>query len=177
MGDPGRRPLARVAVALANYLANKRRVAATHEAMEAMGGVGYVEETDLPMLYREAPLGGIWEGSGNVICLDVLRTLSREPASAEALGAEFDAARGERRFDAALSAFRARWPGLPPEGDARLFVERAAHLLTASALLRHAPAAVSDGYLAARLEADRGLTPGAVSGLDEAALSARLAAG
>jgi putative acyl-CoA dehydrogenase len=159
--DAGEEPFARIAVALAKYLANKRAPTVIAEAMEALGGMGYVEDTPLPLLYREAPLNGIWEGSGNVICLDVLRTLAREPAAAEALAAELDAARGEPAYDRALAHHRARWPGVPPEVEARLFSERTGHLLAASLLLRHATP-VGEAYVASRLAADRGLTPGAV---------------
>ena len=137
--------------------------------------MGYVEDTDMPMLYREAPLNGIWEGSGNVIALDVLRALAREPEAARALAAEMDAGRGAcRRYDAALEGFRARWPGVPAQAEARLYAEAAAHRLTASVLRRVAPDAVADGHVAGRLDPDRGLVPGAVAGLDEAALLARL---
>jgi putative acyl-CoA dehydrogenase len=174
--DARDRPFARIAVALAKYLANKRCIAVAAEAMECLGGMGYVEDTPMPMLYREAPLNGIWEGSGNVICLDILRTMYRDPDAAAALNAELDAATGsDRAYDAALAAHRARWPGPVPEPEARFFVERLAGLLTAAVLLRTAPAAVADGYVAARLTADRGLTPGAVTGLDTAALIGRLA--
>jgi len=172
------RALARIAVALAKYLSNKRCIGVIAEAMECLGGMGYVEDTPMPMLYREAPLNGIWEGSGNVICLDILRTLAREPLAAEALRAELDAARGvDARFDAALAAHQARWPGLPGEGEARWFAESLGALLTASVLIRHAPGAVADGYCAARLGEARGALPGAVTGLDEAALLSRLGAG
>ncbi|MFA7432521.1 MAG: acyl-CoA dehydrogenase family protein [Gemmobacter sp.] len=168
-------PLARIGVALAKFLSNKRCPVVVAEAMECLGGMGYVEDTPLPLLYREAPLNGIWEGSGNVICLDILRTLGRDGAAADALAAELDAATGaDRRYDAALKAHRARWPGLPPEAEARLFAERLAVLLTASVLIRHGPAAVADAHAATRLEPGRGLVPGAVTGLDAAALLARL---
>ncbi|MCX7890507.1 MAG: acyl-CoA dehydrogenase family protein [Rhodobacteraceae bacterium] len=174
-GDgPEDRAFARIAVALAKFLANRRCVSVVAEAMEVLGGMGYVEDTDLPLLYREAPLNGIWEGSGNVICLDALRTLSREPAAAAALEGELDAARGaDRRFDAALADFRARWPGPVPEAEARAFVERAALLLSAAVLLRTAPAPVAEGYVGARLP-PQGLTPGTAGGLDTAAILARL---
>ncbi|WP_372892791.1 acyl-CoA dehydrogenase family protein [Rhodosalinus sp.] len=174
----GDRALARISVALAKYLSNKRAVPVIGEAMEVLGGMGYVEDTPLPMLYREAPLNGIWEGSGNVICLDILRTLAREPAAAEALEAEFDAARGaEPAFDRALAAHRERWPGLPPEAEARWFAESLGALFTASVLIRTAPEAVAAGYARTRLGAPRGLMPGAVAGLDETAILDRLAAG
>ena len=173
--DAGERPFARLAVALAKYLSNKRAPVVTYEAREALGGMGYVEDTPMPWLYREAPLNGIWEGSGNVICLDVLRTVAREPEALAALDEELDASRGGcRRFDAALSEHRARWSGVPAEAEARLYTERSAHLLAAALLLRHAPAAVGEGYVAARLAGGGGLTTGAVSGLDADGILARL---
>jgi putative acyl-CoA dehydrogenase len=166
---------ARISVGLAKFLNNKLCPVVLAEAMEVLGGIGYVEDTPLPLLYREAPLNGIWEGSGNVICLDILRTLSREPLAKDALQAELDAAAGTNRaYDAALRTYRDRWPDLPPEAEARWFVERTALLLTASQLLRHAPGAVVDGFVATRLSSDRGRIPGSVTGLDIDALVARL---
>ncbi|TYC52296.1 hypothetical protein FMN50_18270 [Rhodobacterales bacterium] len=88
----------------------------------------------LSLFYREAPINGIWEGSGNVICLDVLRTLQKEPLSAEMLGLEMDAAQGASRwYDGALHAYDAAWPGAPAEGEARAFVEHTALMLAAAA--------------------------------------------
>jgi putative acyl-CoA dehydrogenase len=169
------RAFARLAVALAKYLSNKRCPAVVTEAMEVLGGMGYVEDTPLPMLYREAPLNSIWEGSGNVICLDILRTLTREPMAGAVLAAELDAATGaDRRYDAALEAHRARWPGLPEEGAARWFAESLAGLLAGAVLLRAGKDAVADGWAATRLAGPRGLTPGAVTGLDTEALIARI---
>ena len=154
-------------MALAKFIANKRCPMVVGEALEVRGGMGYVEDTVLPLLYREAPLNGIWEGSGNVICLDILRTLAREPAAAAALQAELEAARGgDSRYDRALTAHEARWPGLPEEAEARWFVERLAVLLTASLLLRAGDASVSDGYMMTRVEGESGRIPGSVSGLD-----------
>lgn len=171
------RAFARIAVALAKFLSNKLCPNLVCEAMEALGGMGYVEETPLPMLYREAPLNAIWEGSGNVICLDVLRTLSGDPAAGEALNAELDEAKGaDRRYDQALQAHRQRWPILPAEAEARWFTERLALLLTASVLLRHTPAEVADGYVATRVCGERGRVAGAISGLDTEALINRIAA-
>ena len=152
---------ARISVALAKYLSNKRAPTVIAEAMEALGGMGYVEDTPLPLLYREAPLNGIWEGSGNVICLDILRTLARDPEAGAILCSELDSAAGDPDFAAALRAHRTRWPGVPPESEAREYAEATAHLLAASLLLRHAPD-VGSAYLATRL-GHRGLTPGAVS--------------
>lgn len=155
--DPARAPFARVAVALAKFLNNKLAPRVIVEAMEGLGGMGYVEDTPLPMLYREAPLNGIWEGSGNVICLDILRTLAKEPGAGAQLQADLDAAKGaSRAYDAALETHRARWPGLPPEAEARWFAERTALLLTASVLLRAAPAPVGDAFAATRLAGERG---------------------
>lgn len=169
------RAFARIGVALAKLLNNKRCPVVVVEAMEVLGGMGYVEDTPLPLLYREAPLNGIWEGSGNVICLDILRTLARDPLAADALQSELDAAKGvDRAYDAALKAYRERWPGLPTEAEARWFAERTALLLTAAQLLRQAPGAVADGFIATRLSGGSGRIPGSVSGLDTNALVARL---
>ncbi|WP_282171073.1 acyl-CoA dehydrogenase family protein [Ruegeria atlantica] len=173
--SPEDKAFARIGVALAKFLNNKRCPAVVVEAMEVLGGMGYVEDTPLPLLYREAPLNGIWEGSGNVICLDILRSLSREPLAAEVLQAELDIATGvDHGYDAALKAHRDRWPGLPPESEARWFAERTALLLTAAQLLRRAPAAVADGFIATRLLGNSGRIHGSVSGLDTDALLARL---
>lgn len=161
------RAFARIGVALSKFMANKLCPIVVGEAMEVLGGMGYVEDTPLPMLYREAPLNGIWEGSGNVICLDALRTLAKEPLTIEVLAVELDAATGQnRRYDAALKQHRARWPSIPPEAEARWFVERTALLLTASLLLRHAPEAVADGFVATRVSAERGRIAGAVADLN-----------
>ncbi|MCA0930653.1 acyl-CoA dehydrogenase family protein [Ruegeria profundi] len=169
------RAFARISVALAKFLNTKRCPVVVAEALEVLGGMGYVEDTPLPLLYREAPLNGIWEGSGNVICLDILRTLSREPLAAEVLGAELNAAKGaDRAYDAALRAHRERWPALPAEAEARWFAERTALLLTASQLLQNGPDAVADGFIATRLSGHSGRIPGSVAGLDTDALLGRL---
>ena len=173
--DAESRALARIGVALAKYLGNKRCISVIGEAMEVLGGMGYIEETPMPMLYREAPLNGIWEGSGNVICLDILRTLAREPLAGEVLAATLDGARGrDSRFDAALAAHRARWPALPPEAQARWFVESLASLLAAATLFDTAPDAVAAGYVTSRLSGERGSLPGAVAGLDTEEILKRL---
>ncbi|MFM2356822.1 MAG: hypothetical protein RLZZ528_2558 [Pseudomonadota bacterium] len=170
------RAFARVGVALAKFLANKRCVPVVAEAMEALGGMGYVEDTPLPMLYREAPLNGIWEGSGNVICLDILRTLAREPAAAAALQTELGSATGQdARYDAALAAFRERWNDGVPEPEARAFCVRAATLLAAAQLLRHAPQAVASGYLSIHLDEGSGIA-GCASDIDAKVVLARSAA-
>jgi putative acyl-CoA dehydrogenase len=143
--------------------------------MECLGGVGYVEEGPMSLLYREAPLNSIWEGSGNVICLDVLRSLGREPEAVERLAAELDAARGSNPdYDAALVDLRARWPAPPPETEARWFVERLATLLAAAVLLREGAEPVAEAYVATRVSGEGGRTAGAwPRGLDRAGILAR----
>lgn len=174
-GGEGDRAFARIAVALAKFLGNKLCPGLVYEAMEVMGGMGYVADTPLPMLYREAPLNSIWEGSGNVICLDILRTLAREPLAGEVLRAELQAATGQvAAYDAGLKAHEARWPGRPPEAEARWFAESLARLLTAAVLIRQAPDAVAAAYAATRLTADRGGIAGSLPAGDVGPLLARL---
>lgn len=172
--DPDARPFARIAVALAKFFNNNKlcpRV--TLEAMEVLGGMGYVEDTPMPMYYREAPLNSIWEGSGNVICLDILRTLAREPEAGAALTADLDSAIGQdARYDQALKDHRARWPALPAEHQARAFAERTALLLAASVLIRQAPSAVADGFIGTRIHAPSGQIAGSATDLDRASVLA-----
>jgi putative acyl-CoA dehydrogenase len=176
--DEAARAFARLGVALAKVLGNKLCPGLVYEAMECLGGMGYVEDTPLPMLYREAPLNSIWEGSGNVICLDILRTLRREPLAGEVLAAELATVAGQdRRLDAAMRAHAQTFPDLPEEGQARFYVESLATLLTASVLMRHAPGAVAGAYVATRLGAPRGRVAGAVAGIDTGAVLARLGGG
>ncbi len=172
---PEAKAFARLAVALAKYHNNKLCPPVVAETMEALGGMGYVEDTALPWIYREAPLNGIWEGSGNVICLDILRTMAREPLAGAVLDAELDAVRGaDRNFDAALAAHRARWPGPPPESEARWHAESLAALLAATALQGQAPAAVTAAYCASRLAPGRGRSFGAWGAADVTAILDRL---
>lgn len=169
------RAFARVAVALAKYMGNKLCPNLVYEAMEVLGGMGYVEDTALPLLYREAPLNSIWEGSGNVICLDILRTLRKVPLSGEVLSRELGAVAGQYwRYDAALNAHITRFPRLPDEAQARWYVESLATLLTASVLIRHAPPAVAEAYVATRLAGERGRTTGAIGAVDTDAILSRL---
>lgn len=173
--SPRDRAFARLGVALAKFLGNKLCPGLVYEAMEAMGGMGYVEDTPLPLLYREAPLNSIWEGSGNVICLDILRTLAREPLAGEALSEELAQVAGQdARFDAALRAHMQTFPKPPEEAQARWYAESLATLLTASVLLRHAPDAVAGAYIATRLSEPRGRVAGAIGRIDTEAVLARL---
>jgi putative acyl-CoA dehydrogenase len=135
-----------------------------YEAMECLGGNGYVEESPLPRLYREAPVNAIWEGSGNVICLDVLRASVREPDSLPALLAEIRLARGAHPALDAFTAELERDLAEPADAEARArdLVGRLALALQASLLLRGAPAAVAEGFCAARLRPRAGLLFGAL---------------
>jgi putative acyl-CoA dehydrogenase len=159
-------PFRRIATAMAKYWVCKRASPHAAEALECLGGNGYVEESIMPRVYREAPLNSIWEGSGNVICLDVLRALSKEPAARDALVEELGLARGaDRRLDAALDAAVERLAH-PEEGQARRLVESLALALQASLLVRHSLPAVADAFCASRLDGDGGsafgtLAPGA----------------
>ncbi|MBS4009980.1 MAG: acyl-CoA dehydrogenase family protein [Roseovarius sp.] len=176
--SPAERAFARLGVALAKFLGNKLCPGVVYEAMEAMGGMGYVEDTPLPLLYREAPLNSIWEGSGNVICLDILRTLRKEPLAGEVLSTELASVAGQdRRFDAALKAHMQTFPKLPEEAQARWYAESLATLLTASVLMRHAPDAVAQGYISTRLSDPRGRVAGAIGTLDTGPILARLGGG
>jgi putative acyl-CoA dehydrogenase len=173
--DPAEASLARLTTAIGKYWVCKRAPAFVNEAQECLGGSGYVEESIMPRLYREAPLNSIWEGCGNIQCLDVLRALQREPGTHEALQAEMAAARGQdASFDAALAAFAL--PSDPAEAEplARVLVERMALLLQASLLLRHAPNAVSAAFCRSRLGGGHGLAFGTLpSDLDFNVLLAR----
>ncbi|MEV5321017.1 acyl-CoA dehydrogenase family protein [Streptomyces sp. NPDC052687] len=155
-GDAGERALRRIATAVGKYWVTKRGPAFTAEALECLGGNGYVEESGMPRHYREAPLLSIWEGSGNVNALDVLRALGREPAVADALFAELALARGaDARLDAAVTGLKDGLAQASPLGARRL-VERMALALQASLLVRFAPPAVADAFCATRLGGDWG---------------------
>ncbi|MFI1165722.1 acyl-CoA dehydrogenase family protein [Streptomyces sp. NPDC020801] len=146
----------RIATAVGKYWVTKRGPAFTAEALECLGGNGYVEESGMPRHYREAPLLSIWEGSGNVNALDVLRALGREPGAAEALFAELALARGaDARLDAAVTRIKDGLGEASPVGARRL-VEQMALALQASLLVRHAPPAVADAFCATRLGGDWG---------------------
>ena len=153
-GDADERALARLMPALAKYWHNKRGPGFIAEAMECLGGIGYVEEAPLARLYREAPVNSIWEGSGNVICLDVLRALARHPEVVEALWQELAPARGQQsELDAALVDLERLLDDPPPEREprARWLVQRLAQCLQGALLLRHAPNAVGETFCRTRL--------------------------
>jgi putative acyl-CoA dehydrogenase len=166
----------RLATAVGKYWVCKRGPAHAAEALECHGGNGYVEESGMPRLYREIPLASIWEGSGNVMCLDVLRAIARTPRSLEVYLAECDLARGaDTRLDSHLDQLRGEFTD--PEGlerRARRIVERMALGLQASLLVRHAPSAVADAFCASRLAGDAGHEYGTLpEGTDFAAIIER----
>src|SRR5947209_7292924 len=164
----------RLGTAVAKYWVCKRAAPLVAEALECLGGNGYVEESILPRLYREAPLNSIWEGSGNVICLDALRALHKEPQARDALVAELRLGRGaDRRLDAAIDGAEAQLAS-PEETGARRLVESLALALQGSLLVRHSPAPVSDAFCATRLSGDHGYAFGALPvGIDLGAVLAR----
>ncbi|MEU1279204.1 acyl-CoA dehydrogenase family protein [Streptomyces sp. NPDC005805] len=179
-GDAREKAFLRLATAVGKYWVCKRQPAAVAEALECLGGNGYDEASGMPRLYREAPLNGIWEGSGNVNALDVLRALSREPASLDAFGAEVEAAAGaDTRLDEAWRALRGE---LARTEDAQLrarrLVERMALVLQGSLLVRHAPAAVADAFCATRLAGGGGVAFGTLPpGADLAGILERVPGG
>jgi len=178
----------RFATATMKYWVAKRAPAHAAEALECLGGNGFVEESGLPLLYRDSPLNSIWEGSGNVAALDVLRAVIKEPAGLPAFLAECElAAGGDRRLDEHLARTRARVHSLfagGPDGatspeqrlydsqfEARRMVEDLAVALQASLLVRHSPPAVADAFCAARLGGDGGRVYGTLPvGVDAPAI-------
>lgn len=166
---------ARVVVAIGKYWTNKRTPNLVYEAMEALGGAGYVEESMLPRLYREAPLNSIWEGSGNVICLDVLRAIKREPEALNLLFDEIGDAAQDKRIAHALGKIKTLLAQPEQlENQARQLVETFALLLQASLMLRYAPAANAEAFIAGRLARDGGFAYGTLpSGTDFCAILAR----
>jgi putative acyl-CoA dehydrogenase len=176
-GDAEEQAFKRLAVAVGKYWVCKRQPTLVAEALECLGGNGYVEDSGLPRLYREAPLNSIWEGSGNVQALDVLRAMVREPASVEAFFAELDRARGaDPRLDDAVVGLKAGLADVEDaESRARRLVERMALALQGSLLVRHAPSAVADAFCATRLAGDWGNAFGTLpKGTDTAALLDRV---
>jgi putative acyl-CoA dehydrogenase len=149
--DAAEAAFARIATAIAKYWVCKRGPGHAAEALECLGGNGFVEESGLPRVYRQQPLQSIWEGSGNVICLDVLRAIRREPESATALLDEVRLA-DDRRLTAGVE----RALDELDESRARETVERLAVALQASVLLRHAPAAVADAFFESRVAREGG---------------------
>jgi putative acyl-CoA dehydrogenase len=161
-GDESAEAFRRLATAVGKYWVCKRQPTVVGEALECLGGNGYVEESIMPRLFRESPLNGIWEGSGNVICLDVLRALAREPQALEAFLAELDTTAGaDERLDTAIARVRTELGDIVGiEARARRVVEAMALAFQGSLLVRFGHPAVADAFLASRLDGSEGLALG-----------------
>jgi len=165
--DEHERAFCRIATAFSKYWLCKRSPVHVGEALECLGGNGYVEDSGMPRLYREAPLYGIWEGSGNVICLDVLRALAKEPATVDAVVQELKAARGhDPRLDAYLVQTETELAACLKQGlkngggdaevQARRVAERLAVALQASLVMRYSPAGFGDAFIVSRVAGNHG---------------------
>jgi len=177
--EPEEAAFRRFATAVMKYWVCKRAPGHAAEALECLGGNGFVEDSGMPLLYRDAPLNSIWEGSGNVAALDVLRAMVKEPEGLPAFLAECELAAGaEPRLDAHLEQLRERardaFAGEDPQFLARRVVEDLAVALQASLLVRHAPAAVADAFCATRLAGQGGRVYGTLpAGSDAGAIIER----
>ena len=175
-GDEGEAALRRIALAVTKYYVCKRGPMHAAEALECLGGNGYIEDSDLPRLYREMPLISIWEGSGNVAALDALRAMAREPHTLDAYFGEVELAEGaDARFDEALARLKKELTSFDDiEHRARRIVEQLALVFQGSLLLRHSPPAVADAFCASRLDRDWGGAFGTLpTGLDLAPILER----
>jgi putative acyl-CoA dehydrogenase len=177
LSDPHEAALRRIGLPLAKFWVCKRTPGLVAEALECLGGNGYVEESGMPLLYREAPLNSVWEGSGNVNALDVLRALSREPEVLDAYLTEVGRARGaDPRLDAAIDSLLGLLGSLSAdtmELSARRLAGRMAAVLQGSLLVRYAPPEVADVFCASRLADGHDGTYGALAGGDLAAIVTR----
>jgi putative acyl-CoA dehydrogenase len=171
--DDADAPFRRFATAVSKYWICKRAPQHALEALESLGGNGYVEESGMPRLLRDSPLNSIWEGSGNVAALDILRALVKEPEGLPAFFDEVELASGaDARLDAHVAKVKAGVAGLSADGadpqwQARSLVEGLGLALQGSLLVRHAPPAVADAFCAARLAGAGGLAFGTLpAGID-----------
>ncbi|HEX2314834.1 MAG TPA: acyl-CoA dehydrogenase family protein [Thermomonospora sp.] len=168
-GDAAETAVKRLGLAVGKYWVTKRWPVHAAEALECLGGNGYVEESGMPRLFRESPLNSIWEGSGNVAALDVLRAMAREPETVEAFFGEVESASGaDARLDAAVREVKDSLTDLETvQVRARRVVERMALVLQGSLLVRHGHPAVADAFCASRLAGDWGAAFGTLpAGLD-----------
>jgi putative acyl-CoA dehydrogenase len=179
-GDEREAAFRRLATAAAKYWVCKRAPAVAAEALECLGGNGYVEESGMPRLYREAPLNSLWEGAGNVNCLDVLRAMARRPQAVQAVLDEVAPARAaDSRLERAAALLEGELSGAASdperlEAGARRLAERLALVLQGALLVRHGHPAVADAFCASRLGGDRGSAFGTLPpGLDLAAIVER----
>ena len=170
--DAREQKFARIATAIAKYWITKRAPAVVVEALECLGGNGYVEESPLPRLYRDAPLNSLWEGAGNVQCLDVLRAMHKDPGTVEALQQEIASTSGVNsifdRFTGNL--ILAKQMQVDAEFDARWFVEKMALALQSAALIRSGNQRIADAFCSARLTNSLGLVFGTLRSNDCVAL-------
>jgi putative acyl-CoA dehydrogenase len=175
--DENERLLARIMTPVAKYWLCKRNPVFTTEAMECLGGNGFTEDGPFGRLFRESPLNGIWEGSGNVICLDVLRSAEREPESIAALLKEIGGAPANPHLKAMLGRLQKEFADRAhPESRARRLVELAATALQASLMLRHSDPAAAEAFCASRLGGDWGHVLGTLPpGTPHSAIFSRLA--
>jgi putative acyl-CoA dehydrogenase len=177
--DPAETALRRLLTPAAKYWVCKRGPMLAAEAMEVLGGNGYVEESAMPRIYREMPVNSIWEGSGNVMCLDMLRALERAPEAREALSLELAAARGaDPRLDRHLADLETCLAARPLESEARGLAEAIMLAVQAALLVRSAPGAVADAFCAGRLGGRHGGAFGTLPrGTDAGAIVGRAAPG
>ncbi|MCW5748028.1 MAG: DNA alkylation response protein, partial [Alphaproteobacteria bacterium] len=156
--DEARARFARVVTPVAKYWICKRTPAVAYEALECHGGNGFVEESVMPRLFRDSPVNSVWEGSGNVQCLDLLRAMGRDPPALAAYFAELGLAKGgDPRLDRYIADLRAELADLSNiETRARRLVERLALALQGALMVRHAPAFVAEAFLATRIAGDHG---------------------
>ncbi|WP_431962352.1 acyl-CoA dehydrogenase family protein [Nocardia sp. bgisy134] len=176
-GDETADRLRRIALAVSKYYVCKRGPMHAAEALECLGGNGYVEESRMPRLYREAPLMSVWEGSGNVAALDTLRALAKQPETLGVFFDEVELARGaDARLDAAVDDLRGRFADFDTiQYRARRIVGEMAQVLQASLLVRYGHPAVADGFVVSRLGHDRGDVFGTLpNGLDTGAIIERV---
>jgi putative acyl-CoA dehydrogenase len=159
--DPQAAALKRIGTALGKYYVCKRAPVVVGEALECLGGNGYVEESIMPRLYREAPLNSIWEGSGNINALDVVRIVRKQPQALAAWREEIAPARDEPRIAAEAERLeRDLIEGDLAESQARTISQRMALLWQAALLARYAPTAVADAFIASRIAEASGRTLG-----------------
>jgi len=161
--DDSEAAFARIATPVGKYWINKRVVNLAYEAMEVHGGAGYIEDGVMTRIYRQSPLNSIWEGSGNVVCLDILRAIQHDPHPAQELVAELEKSRGANHaLDRATDDVKARLAHLHDEALARRLAETMALALQGAILVRNAPNFVSDAFCATRLCNYPGLSCGAM---------------